>query len=121
MLRHLPPEAIEDLLPCIQTFNERAGDVVFRAGEAGDALYIVASGTVEVIAGGEADDIAARRIAQLTEGETFGRANRRHRRIRCMRSRGASQPRFGTISGELFVRHPRCEQTQNAIAVRRSQ
>ena len=72
LLRHLPPEAIEDLLPCIQTLNKRAGDVVFRAGEAGDALYIVASGTVEVIAGAEGDDIAARRIAQLTEGETFG-------------------------------------------------
>jgi zinc transporter ZupT len=60
LLRHLPPEAIEDLLPCIQTLNKRAGDVVFRAGEAGDALYIVASGTVEAIAGGEGDDIAPR-------------------------------------------------------------
>ena len=71
-LRHLPPEAIEDLLPCIQTLNKRAGEVVFRAGEPGDALYIVAAGKVEVLAGGEGADIASHSIAQLKDGETFG-------------------------------------------------
>ena len=41
-------------------------------GEPGDALYIIASGKVEVLAGDEGDDIAARRLAQLKDGETFG-------------------------------------------------
>jgi zinc transporter ZupT len=72
LLRHLPPEAIDDLLPCTQTLNKRAGEVVLRAGEPGDALYIVAAGKVEVLARGEGDDIAAHRVAELTDGETFG-------------------------------------------------
>lgn len=68
----MPPEAIEDLLPCIHTLNKRAGEVVFRAGEPENALYIVAAGKVEVLAGGEVADIATPSIAQLTDGETFG-------------------------------------------------
>jgi len=72
LLRHLPPEAIEDILPCIQTLNKHAGEVLFNAGDPGDALYIIAVGKIEVLAGGTGDDVAARSIAQLDEGQAFG-------------------------------------------------
>jgi CRP-like cAMP-binding protein len=72
LLRHLPPETIEDILPCIQTLNKRSGEVVFNAGEPGDALYIIAAGKAEVLADGNKDNIGTRSIAQLQEGQAFG-------------------------------------------------
>jgi CRP-like cAMP-binding protein len=69
LLRHLPPEAIEEILPCIRTRYARAGEILFRAGDPGDALYIVAAGKVEVLGGAGGDGGA---IAQLGEGQAFG-------------------------------------------------
>lgn len=71
LLRHLPPEAIEEILPHIRTRRMRAGEILFEAGDRGDALYIVAGGKMEVL-GGAAGDPATAVIAQLGEGETFG-------------------------------------------------
>ena len=42
LLRHLPPEQIEPLLDRVQERQARAGEIVFRTGDPGDALYIVA-------------------------------------------------------------------------------
>ena len=69
LLRHLPPEAIEEILPCIRTRHVCAGEIVFRAGDPGDALYIVSAGKVEVLGGASGDGGA---IAQLGEGQAFG-------------------------------------------------
>jgi len=69
LLRHLPPEAIEEILPCIRTRHKDAGEILFRAGDAGDALYIVAAGKVEVLGG---NGMTGRAIAQLGEGRAFG-------------------------------------------------
>lgn len=66
LLRHLPPEAIEEILPCIRMRQLRAGETLFRAGDPGDALYIVSAGRVEVLDG------SGRSIARLGEGHAFG-------------------------------------------------
>jgi zinc transporter ZupT len=66
LLRHLPPEDIERLLPLIKEQQVTAGATLFHAGDAADALYIVAAGTVEII-GAE-----GRRIAGLDAGQAFG-------------------------------------------------
>src|SRR6185295_9097462 len=49
LLRHLPPEDIEALLTQVCDRHVDRGEVVFRAGDPGDALYIVARGEVEVL------------------------------------------------------------------------
>src|SRR6266852_4429990 len=49
LLRHLSAEAIEPLLDRVQEREVRAGEIVFRTGDPGDALYIVAHGVVEVL------------------------------------------------------------------------
>jgi CRP-like cAMP-binding protein len=73
LMRHLPAEQIEQILPRIQELRLNAGDVLFRAGDAGDALYIVAHGKVEVLADTAAGDKAAPGpIAVLGEGHAFG-------------------------------------------------
>ncbi len=46
------------------------GGYLFREGDAGDSIYIIAEGTVEVI--GRAKDSSAVRLASLGEGAIFG-------------------------------------------------
>jgi zinc transporter ZupT len=66
LLRHMPAQAIEDLLPAVHTRRVGAGEVLFRAGDPGDALFIVAKGRVQIKAESGSS------IAQLGKGETFG-------------------------------------------------
>lgn len=73
LLRHLPPEGIEAILPCLRTRRLEPGAVLFRAGDPGDALYIVVEGRVEVVAAPDADEAnASQPIATLGPGEAFG-------------------------------------------------
>lgn len=71
LLRHLPPEAIDKILAYVSERRVGAGEIIFHAGDPGDALYIVARGRVEVLqsTGGQADE---QRIAELDEGKAFG-------------------------------------------------
>jgi CRP-like cAMP-binding protein len=67
VLRHLSAETIEPLLDRVQERDVRAGEIVFRTGDPGDALYIVAHGVVEVLNGSD-----HRTLAELGEGQAFG-------------------------------------------------
>jgi CRP-like cAMP-binding protein len=69
LMRHLPADQIEPLLQSIRDRTLKAGGIVFRAGDAGDALFIVARGKVEVLKPG-GDDAGA--IAVLGPGQAFG-------------------------------------------------
>lgn len=72
LLRHLPPEAIGGLLPSLHESRIGAGEVLFRAGDPGDALYIVTRGTVEVLQPMADVGHAEHKIAELGEGKAFG-------------------------------------------------
>jgi len=65
LLRHLPPQKIEALLPVVHTRRLAPGEILFSAGDPGDALYIVAAGHVEILEGD-------RPLATLSEGDAFG-------------------------------------------------
>jgi CRP-like cAMP-binding protein len=69
LMRHLPAEAIETLLPVIRECGMRSGATVFQAGDPGNALYIIERGRAEVLIN-EGDTSKA--IAQLGEGDVFG-------------------------------------------------
>jgi CRP-like cAMP-binding protein len=71
LLRHLPPEAIEEILPCIRTRHLPAGKILFRAGDPGETLYIVATGKVEVL-GDAVGSPTGHSLAQLGQGHAFG-------------------------------------------------
>jgi zinc transporter ZupT len=66
LLRHMPAQAIEDLLPAVHTRRLAAGEVLFRVGDPGDALFIVAKGQVQIKAE------SGSTIAELGDGDTFG-------------------------------------------------
>ena len=74
LLRHLPPDDVEAILPYVRPRRLDAGEILFRAGDQGDALYIVAHGSVEVLADDsqESATTASRPIATLGEGQAFG-------------------------------------------------
>src|SRR5262249_55782818 len=66
LLRHMPAQDIEDLLPAVQQRRVAAGEVLFRAGDPGDALFIVAGGRVQITSE------AGSSIAELGDGDAFG-------------------------------------------------
>jgi zinc transporter ZupT len=72
LMRHLPAEQIEQILPCIQDRQLKAGEILFRAGDAGDALYIVGRGKIEVLTEPGPGNAACSPIAALGEGHAFG-------------------------------------------------
>jgi CRP-like cAMP-binding protein len=73
LLRHLPPEDIEAVLPAIRSRHLGEGEILFRAGDPGDALYIVARGGVDVLADSpDGSQEPAKVIARLREGHAFG-------------------------------------------------
>jgi len=69
LMCHLPPEQIADFIHMVHRRKLTRGEVLFRAGDRGDALYIVAKGRVEVMEDG---DGGRHTLAELGEGQTFG-------------------------------------------------
>ncbi len=71
LLRALPPEEMEGVLLCVEPLRVSAGTVIFRQGEAGDALYLIDEGAVRVLDAPEATPDASE-LAQLGTGQSFG-------------------------------------------------
>lgn len=69
LMRHLPADQIEPILHSIRDRALRSGDILFKAGDPGDALYVVARGKVEVLREGGPETEA---FAVLGPGHTFG-------------------------------------------------
>src|SRR4029078_4303318 len=73
LLRHLPPQEIEIILPSVRTRRLAAGQVLFNAGDPGDLLYIVARGEIEILEANGSNGVPRDQpIASLREGEAFG-------------------------------------------------
>lgn len=70
LVRRLPPEEMEDVLLCVQPCRFAAGEIVFQQGDAGDALYFIDAGQVDIEVRGVGE--RSRRIAALTAGHSFG-------------------------------------------------
>jgi CRP-like cAMP-binding protein len=72
LMRHLPAEQIEQILPCIHDRHLDKAEILFKAGDPGDALYIIARGKVEVLTDGLRGAEPGGAIAQLGQGHAFG-------------------------------------------------
>ena len=70
LVRSLLPEDMEDVLVCVQPISLPAGSVIFEQGDAGDALYFIDSGKIDI----SVTDVggARRELAELGAGESFG-------------------------------------------------
>jgi CRP-like cAMP-binding protein len=74
LMRHLPADAIEGILSRVRSRHLDPGSTVFHAGDRGDALYIVARGSVQVVEDPPAAGTgsAGSPIAELGPGAAFG-------------------------------------------------
>jgi CRP-like cAMP-binding protein len=70
----LTPETLDFLMERAEHVAVASGDVFFRQGEPGGALYILTRGTAEVLktSGTEASKGRVVRVAELEAGECFG-------------------------------------------------
>jgi len=69
LLRALPPEEMQALVPELRQVRLPSGDTVFTKGDAGDKLYLIESGEVEVRQGATGQ---SKKIARLQAGDSFG-------------------------------------------------
>jgi CRP-like cAMP-binding protein len=65
LFRGLDPEAVAKLFARGKTVEYDAGQVIFNKGELGRCMYVILSGSVDIL-----DD--GRLLAQLEQGENFG-------------------------------------------------
>lgn len=69
ILRSLPPEEAQALVPYVTYRSLPAGEIVFDQGDPGDALYIIEEGRVAVM---RTERGRTTTLAHLGKGETFG-------------------------------------------------
>jgi CRP-like cAMP-binding protein len=115
LLRHLPPEDISELLPLISRRELKPDEIIFRAGEEGDALYIIIRGKVEVIEGGGQD---CHSLAELGPGQAFGEMALLSGERRTATIRAAGPVELLAIRREDFLRLM-SEDSQLAASARR--
>src|SRR5208282_4279657 len=73
LLRHLPADEVERILPCIRNRHLMPGEILFRAGAPGETLFIVARGKVEVLVDAQSGESGAEhKLAELGPGQAFG-------------------------------------------------
>ncbi len=109
LLRHLPPEEIEQILPCVRPRHLEEGEILFRAGAPGDALYIVARGKVDVLADAVPGEqvpgrVDGEKLAELGEGQAFGEMALLGKTPRTATIRSATSTDLLEIGGEDFER-----------------
>jgi CRP-like cAMP-binding protein len=111
LLRSLPPEEMEDVLVCVSPVELIAGVNVFHRGDAGDALYLIDSGTVTIVLNeGEHEQV----LATLEAGQSFGEMALLTGEPRTATARAATDVELLRIDkehfDELLERSPRLRQ-----------
>lgn len=70
LVRSLPPEEMADVLLCVQPVQFASGETIFQQGDEGNALYLIDSGTIDIISHNDSPD--RKPLAQLVSGQSFG-------------------------------------------------
>jgi len=96
MLRLLPVPAIESLAQRLRRVSVPAGTDVFHEGDAGDDFYVVASGTVAVVHGGQ-------EVRRLGPGDAFGEIALLRAVPRTATVRAVEDAELAALSGADFV------------------
>lgn len=79
----------------------KPGEVIVRQGDAGDCMYIIQSGKVEVIRESQGKEV---RLAELGEGEFFGEMALFEKEVRSATVRPLGEVRLLTIDKKMFLR-----------------
>jgi CRP/FNR family transcriptional regulator, cyclic AMP receptor protein len=105
----LHDEAARDLRDLLRTRDVEAGTLLFRAGDAGDAMYLIQSGRVVVsVAGDGKKDIV---LAELAQGDFFGEMAIIDGGRRSADARVSERARLAMLSREAFLQFIRSNPT----------
>ena len=66
----LPPEELDRLVTEMDVVNLNSGDILFREGDAGEHLYVVVNGELEILMAPDTDDELILNV--LYQGEYLG-------------------------------------------------
>lgn len=99
LVRALPPEEMEGVLTCVEPVTITAGEVIFRQGDPGNALYLIDSGEVAIRA---EDGTEATVIATLGSGHSFGEMALLHSETRTASAIAVSEVHLLKIGKEQF-------------------
>lgn len=107
LFQELPQEALRAIARRLLVRHAPAGEVVFAEGSAGDALYLVESGEVQIVTGtGERMKV----LATLRAGEYFGEMALLTGKSRSTGARAVQDTNLWTLYRtdfeELLIRHP---------------
>lgn len=79
----------------------KGGEVIVRQGDAGDCMYVIQSGTVEVLHQVDGNDVP---IARRGEGEFFGEMSIFEREVRMATVRAVDDVRVITVDKKNLLR-----------------
>jgi CRP/FNR family transcriptional regulator, cyclic AMP receptor protein len=106
-LRHVPlfesldAEAAHELCELLESLDCKAGTVLFRAGDEGDAMYIIEQGKVRICVG--AQDGHEVTLTELQRGDFFGEMVLLDGKPRSADARVAEDARLAVLSREHFL------------------
>jgi len=106
-LRHVPlfesldNEAALELCEFLESLDRKAGALVFRAGDEGDAMYVIEEGKVRICV--RAKDGHEVTLTELDRGDFFGEMALLERKPRSADARVAEDARLAVLSREHFL------------------
>lgn len=95
LFARLPPEVTDRLASAADSASVAAGDILFREGEEGDALYVVASGRLEVSVDGKP-------VRTLSRGDVVGELALLSARSRTATVRAVRDSELAAFGRETF-------------------
>lgn len=75
ILRSLPPEEIQGLVPFVESIHYKKAERIFEQGDKGDALYLMRSGQIGIAVRSKSqvlDEAGETSVATLDPGDSFG-------------------------------------------------
>jgi len=99
----LSDEAAEELVTLLQSRHVTAGALLFRAGDKGDAMYLIQSGRVRIAV----DDAEGQQIvlAELAQGDFFGEMSLIDGKQRSADAHVIEDAQLAVLSRENFLRY----------------
>ena len=99
----LPDQEAEELVTLLQTRHVPAGTLLFRAGEQGDAMYLIQSGRVRIAV----NDADGQQIvlAELAQGDFFGEMSLIDGKQRSADAHVIEDAQLAVLSRENFLRY----------------
>ncbi len=79
----------------------RPGEAIVRQGEVGDCMYVIQSGSVEVVRESDGKEV---RLAELSDGDFFGEMALFEKDVRSATVRPLNEVRVLTIDKKIFLR-----------------